>query len=106
MVEPTFRALKTGKDDAGNNREHHYFGLWDAENHSLVIAKDDWLLASGNPRAEGRLLESVGFWVGLGMPTAACLDLKAYPIEVRLETDMNQGIVRRRDSQFLWSFQR
>ena len=106
IVEPTFRAFKTAKDDTGNNREHHYFGLWDAENHSVVIAKDDWLVAYGNPRAKDRLLESVRSWAELGMPTAACLDLKAYPIEVRLEADKNQWIVRRKDSQFLWSLQR
>lgn len=106
IVEPTFRAFKTAKDDIGNKREHHYFGLWDAEHHSLVIANDDWLIAYGNPRAEERLSERLRSWVELGMPTAACLDLKTYPIEVRLEADDHQWIVRRRDSQFLWSLQR
>jgi protein-L-isoaspartate(D-aspartate) O-methyltransferase len=106
IVEPTFRAFKTAKPDSGNVREHHYFGLWDAENHSLVIANDDWLVAYGSPRAEDRLLERLRLWVELGMPTAACLDLKAYPIDVELKTDDHQWIVRRRDSQFLWSLQR
>src|SRR5262249_33512488 len=106
IVEPTFRAFKTAKDDTGNQKEHHYFGLWDAENRSLVIAKDDQLVAYGNPSAEARLLEKLLSWVELGMPTAACLDLKAYPAEVRLEADDHQWIVRRKDSQFLWSLQR
>jgi len=106
IVEPTFRAFKTPKDDTGNKREHHYFGLWDAENHSLVIANEDLLVAYGNPRAEERLLEKLRSWVELGMPTAACLDLKAYPVEAALKARDHQWIVRRRDSQFLWSLQR
>jgi protein-L-isoaspartate(D-aspartate) O-methyltransferase len=106
IVEPTFRAFKTARDDTGNKREHHYFGLWDAENHSLVIAKDDWLVAYGHPRAKDRLLERLRSWLELGMPTAACLDLKAYPVEARLEADDHQWIIRRKDSQFLWSLQR
>jgi protein-L-isoaspartate(D-aspartate) O-methyltransferase len=104
IVEPTFRAFKTAKDDT--KREHHYFGLWDGENHSLVIANDDLLVAYGSPRAEERLLERLRSWVELGMPTAACLELKAYPMEVQLKADDHQWIVRRRDSQFLWSLQR
>ena len=106
IVEPTFRAFKTAKDDIANKREHLYFGLWDAENHSLVIANDDLLVTYGNGRAENRLLERLRSWVELGMPTAACLDLKAYPVEVGLKADDHQWIVRRKDSQFLWSLQR
>jgi protein-L-isoaspartate(D-aspartate) O-methyltransferase len=106
IVEPTFRAFKTAKDDTGHRRERQYFGLWDAEYHSLVIAEDDWLVAYGSPRAKEGLLERLRSWVDLGMPTAACLDLKAYPMEVRLKADDHQWIVRRRDSQFLWSLPR
>ena len=106
VVEPTFRAFKTAKDEAGNKRERHYFGLWDTENHSLVIAKDDWLVSYGSAGAKDRLLERLRAWLELGMPTAACFDLKAYPIEARLEADGHQWIVRRKDTQFLWSLQR
>jgi protein-L-isoaspartate(D-aspartate) O-methyltransferase len=102
IAEPTFRAFKTAKLDKPA-REHHYFGLWDAANRSLVVAKDDWLVAYGNARAEERLLQKLRQWLDLGMPTAACLDLKIYPIDARLEAADNQWIVKRRDSQFLWS---
>ncbi len=104
ITEPTFRAFKIAKVNE-QTKEHHYFGLWDAENGSLLVAKDDWLIVYGNPRAEERLLQRLRQWVELGMPTAACFDLKVYPIDARLHVGDNQWIVRRRDSQFLWSLQ-
>jgi protein-L-isoaspartate(D-aspartate) O-methyltransferase len=105
-AEPTFRAFKTAKDDGQNKPEHHFFGLWDGKERSLVVAKDGWLVAYGNSRAEDRLLEMLRRWLDLGMPTAACLDLKVYPIDVVLpNTGHQQWIVKRRDSQFLWTLQ-
>jgi protein-L-isoaspartate(D-aspartate) O-methyltransferase len=44
ITEPAFRAFKTEKLDQ-QATEHHYFGLWDAVNRSLVVAKGDWLVA-------------------------------------------------------------
>jgi protein-L-isoaspartate(D-aspartate) O-methyltransferase len=105
IAEPTFRVFKTAKDDVQNKSEHHFFGLWDAKERSLVVAKDDWLVAYGNSRAEGRLLEILERWLNLGMPAAACLDLKVYPIDVPLDTGHQQWIVKRRDFQFLWTLQ-
>jgi hypothetical protein len=54
ITEPTFRAFKTEKADR-QAVERLYFGLWDAENRSLVVAKDDLLVAYGNAQAEERL---------------------------------------------------
>jgi protein-L-isoaspartate(D-aspartate) O-methyltransferase len=102
ITEPTFRAFKTEKTDQ-QAIEHHYFGLWDAENRSLVVAKDDLLITFGNTQAEERLLQRLRQWVEVGMPTASCLDLKVFPIEARLRAGDNQWLVRRRDSQFLWT---
>ena len=104
IVEPTFRAFKTAKAE-DRAREHHYFGLWDPENSSLVVARHDWLITYGSAHAEERLLKRVREWVELGMPTAACMDLRVYPIGAPLELKDRQWIVRRKDSQFLWSLQ-
>ena len=104
ITEPAFRAFKTAKLDE-QDIEHHYFGLWDAEKHSLVVAKDDWLVTYGNTQAEERLLQEVRQWVEVGMPTAACLDLKVFPIDAPLKAGDNQWLVKRRDSQFLWTLQ-
>ena len=54
---------------------------------------------------EERLLERLRSWLELGMPTAACLDLKVYPVDTPLEAGEHQWVVKRRDSQFLWSLQ-
>jgi protein-L-isoaspartate(D-aspartate) O-methyltransferase len=102
ITEPAFRAFKTAKLDQ-QAIEQHYFGLWDAVNRSLVVAKDDWLVTYGNTQAEERLLKGLRHWVELGMPTAACLNLKVFPIGASLRAGDNQWLVKRRDSQFLWS---
>jgi len=102
ITEPTFPPFKTEKGDQ-QAVEHHYFGLWDAENRSLVVAKDDLMVTYGNTQAEERLLQRLRQWVEVGMPTAACLDLKVFPIEARLQAADNQWLVKRRDSQFLWT---
>jgi protein-L-isoaspartate(D-aspartate) O-methyltransferase len=102
ITEETFRAFKTAKRDH-HAIEQHYFGLWDAANRSLVVAKDDWLVTYGNNQAEERLLQRLRHWVEVGMPNAACLDLKVFPVSARVQAGSNQWLVKRRDSQFLWS---
>jgi protein-L-isoaspartate(D-aspartate) O-methyltransferase len=102
ITEPYFRAFKTEKTEQ-RPHEEHYFGLWDKEHGSLVVAKDDWLIAYGNSVAKERLVQKVRQWVDLGMPSAASLALKIYPSNVPLAAQENQWIVKRRESQFLWS---
>jgi hypothetical protein len=104
ITEPDFRAFKTEK---ANERSHeeYYFGLWDKEHRSLVLAKDDCLIAYGNSTAKERLLRKVSQWVKLGMPVAASLALKIYPSDLPLKKRKNQWIVKRRESQFLWSLE-
>lgn len=101
ISEPSFRAFKTAKADAGS-REEIYFGLWDEQQKSLVLAKDDCLIAYASPVAKNRLLQRIQQWVDLGMPSAASFVLHVYPISVQLSADVNQWIVTRNESQFLW----
>jgi hypothetical protein len=102
IVEHTFSVFKAA-DNGQDKPERRFFGLWDAESSSLVLAEDDWLIAYGNSIAENRLLEILHKWLNLGMPAAACLDLKLYPIDVPLNAGHQQWLVKRRDSQFLWT---
>lgn len=102
ITEPFFRAFKIERTDK-RLREEHYFGLWDQEKHSLVIAKDDFLISYGNSIAEERLMQNVKQWIELGMPSAASFELEVYPIDFQLTADENQWVVKRRESQFLWS---
>jgi Protein-L-isoaspartate carboxylmethyltransferase len=103
ITELSFRAFKT--ESSEHLREQYYFGLWDQEHKSLVIAKDDLLLSYGNSTAEERLIKSLEQWIRLGMPGAASFALKIYPIDYPLTANENEWIVKRRESQFLWSLQ-
>jgi protein-L-isoaspartate(D-aspartate) O-methyltransferase len=102
ICDPTFRPFKTEKT-SGQSREDHYFGLWKQENRSLVLAHDDQLVSYGNSVAQEQLLQKVREWVNLGMPSAASFALQVYPIDVPLKAENNQWIVKRKESQFLWS---
>ena len=102
ITEPSFRAFKTAKTEE-RSREAHYFGLWDHAQRSLVLAKDDWLMAYGSVVAKERLLHKVRQWVDLGMPSAASFALQVYPRDVPLSAGAQQWIVTRRESQFHWS---
>jgi protein-L-isoaspartate(D-aspartate) O-methyltransferase len=102
ITEPFFRAFKTEKADP-RSQEEHYFGLWEKENSSLVLAKEDWLIAYGNASAKERLLQGIRQWVELGMPSAASFALQVYPQDVPVAAGKHQWIVKRIESQFLWS---
>ena len=102
ITEPSFRAFKTAKTEE-RSREEHYFGLWDQAQRSLVLAKDDWLMAYGSAVAKERLLRKVRQWVDFGMPSAASFALQVYPRDVPLSAGEQQWLVTRRESQFLWS---
>ena len=104
ISEPRFRAFKTEKA-AERPMEEHYFGLWDQQRRSLVLAKDDWLIAYGNAWAKEHLLVKVRQWVDLGMPAAASFKLEVHPSDCRVAAHGNQWIVKRSESQFLWNLE-
>lgn len=104
ITEPLFRAFKV-ETSAEQPREEQYFGLWDPDQRSLVLAKSDVLIAYGNRAALDRLLHHVRQWVELGMPIAACFHLRVYPANAVLPRGDKQWIVKRRESQFLWSLE-
>jgi protein-L-isoaspartate(D-aspartate) O-methyltransferase len=102
ITEPLFKTFKAKIAD-GQLQEEMYFGLWDKENLSLAVVKDDRITAYGSSVAEQRLMQDINDWVNMGMPNAACFDLKIYPGDITLHADEYQWIVRRNESQFLWS---
>jgi protein-L-isoaspartate(D-aspartate) O-methyltransferase len=104
ISEPRFRAFKSGKT-ATRPLEDHYFGLWDQAQRSLVLARDDWLIAYGNVSAKELLLERVKQWTDLGMPTATGFKLRVYPNDYPVVAGENQWAVRRNESTFLWSLE-
>ena len=102
ITEPLFKSFKA-KIANGQSIEEMYFGLWDKENLSLVVIKDDTITSYGSLIAEQRLMKAIKSWVNLGMPNAACFNLKIYPKDIPLHADENQRCVKRNESQFLWS---
>lgn len=102
VSEPFFRAFKTDQAP-GAPYEEHYFGLWDRPGESLVLARNDTLISYGSPAAKQRLMADVEKWVQLGMPTTASLRLQVFPIDAAVFAGRNQWLVRRPESQFLWS---
>jgi protein-L-isoaspartate(D-aspartate) O-methyltransferase len=104
ITEPLFRAFKAPKSNA-RDLEEHYFGLWDPERSSLVLARDDELIAYASTMAMERLLRNLHRWIDLGMPTAASFGLHVYRNGVPLTPRENQWVVRRNESQFLWSLE-
>ncbi|VEP17624.1 conserved hypothetical protein [Hyella patelloides LEGE 07179] len=101
ITEPNFCTFKSENNEP--SQPDKYFGLWEREHNSLVLAKDDFLIAYGSSVAKEHLLQKIREWVDLGMPCAANFKLKVYPIDIPLTANKNQWIVKRKDSQFLWS---
>ena len=102
VTEPSFRAFKIAKPHAMAT-EHHYFGLWDREGMSLVLARDEELISYGNAIATERLLHLVHRWIDLGMPAASSLTLHVHRSDRQMATRSDQWVVKRQESQFLWS---
>jgi len=73
--------------------------------HSLVLARHDCLIAYGNPSAKERLMRRLREWVDDGMPTGASFKLQVYPTDVPVTAGGNQWLAKRRESQFLWSLE-
>ena len=105
ITEPLFRTFKEVKS-AERPLGEYYFGLWDQDRHSLALAKGDSLIGYGNSYALDRLRLRIREWVDLGMPSGASFTLHLYPADVPLTPGPNQWIVKRRESQFLWSLPR
>ncbi|MEZ4870313.1 MAG: hypothetical protein R3C14_53780 [Caldilineaceae bacterium] len=95
-------ATGAGASDA---ETEEFFGLWDAAANSLVIARNNRLLAYGSLVAQERLLAWLHHWVDWGMPSAANFSLQIYPADVTVPPAEQQWIVRRNESQFVWQLQ-
>jgi hypothetical protein len=102
ITEPFFRTFTTGSGTM-RRQEENFFGLWDQEQKSLVLAKDDLLLSYGSSAAEERLINDLEQWLKLGMPGAASFALQIFPTDIPLTANADQWIVKRQESQFLWS---
>ena len=102
IIEPNFQVIRSESSGA-NGGQGQFFGLWDEANDSLVIANDDELITYGNQTAETRLMELIHDWVDRGMPSGASFELSIHPTDKPVTAGPNQWIVKRNESQFLWT---
>jgi len=101
-IEPTVDSAAGEPTDESTAKPHEFFGLWDEADGSLVLARNEQLIAYGNLRMQERLLQTLHRWVELGMPSAASFALHIYPIATPLIAAENEWIVKRHESQFVW----
>lgn len=114
ITEPGFRLFvaeqemtnaETHSTDAVVNaspKPEEFFGLWDEVGQSLVLARNDQLIAYGSLHAQEQLLRALHQWVDLGMPAAASFSLRIYPSEQKLTLGEQEWLVKRNESQFVW----
>ena len=101
VSEPTFRIFKES-GAADHDLSKQFFGLWNEHLGSLVIAKDESLIAYGSHDSKDRLIGLLKEWIDLGMPSTANMKLHIYPIDVSLSAGEKQWLVLRKESKFLW----
>ncbi len=96
ITEPQFQLFKREDNEIS-------FGLIDEASTSVVVWADNQLIAYGNDKAFNQLKAAFQLYFDLGMPSANCFQLKVYPIQETVTVREKEWLVKRRDSQFLWS---
>lgn len=96
ITEPQFYLFKKADEEIS-------FGLIDRDNEAIVVWANNQLTGYGNDAAFNKIKAAFQLFLDLGMPSANCFQLKVYPIAQKVEVGDNQWLVRRKDSQFLWS---
>ncbi|HEY5039026.1 MAG TPA: methyltransferase domain-containing protein [bacterium] len=96
ISEPMYESIQIKKEIPS-------FGLFDRNKKSLAVAYPDNLISYGSTRAKNHLLKILRNWVDIGMPGVVSLKVKAFPIDRKIEPGKNEWLVKRTESQFLWS---
>ena len=79
------------------------FGLLDKKGKSLVVVHPKELVSYGSMKAQNLLMGLLKNWIDLGMPGLISLGLKAFPIDRNIKVKKGEWLVKRNESQFLWS---
>jgi len=96
IVEPGFKLFKGEKHSM-------YFGLIAEQDNSIALWKNDKLIGYGNKKALHKIQAAFELYLKLGMPGANCFNLKVYPIGDEIKLGINEWLIKRKDSQFVWS---
>lgn len=102
VAEPQFKVFhEPGK--LPSDPHHWFWGIFDVRSRSLVIARKGELISYGNLQANDRLMTHLHQWVDYGMPSMASMNLRIFPSETPVSDNPRQWIVRRKESNFVWS---
>jgi protein-L-isoaspartate(D-aspartate) O-methyltransferase len=96
ISEPGFEAIQL---DAHTTA----FGILDHTSNGLVLARHDRLVCYGSTEPRQALIASLKRWIDRGMPALADLEVRAYPIDREVTPAGGDWLVRRNESQFVWS---
>jgi len=79
------------------------FGLCLFDATSIALARGTSIDTYGNADAGDRMEDLLRQWLDLGMPSAAGLDVRAYPSDRAPQPEPGQWAIKRRDTCFVWS---
>jgi protein-L-isoaspartate(D-aspartate) O-methyltransferase len=96
ISEPGFEAVRLDKPTT-------IFGILDRTSNGLVLARHDRLVCYGSTEPRQTLIASLKRWIDRGMPALANLEVRAYPIDREVTPAPGDWLVRRNESQFVWS---
>lgn len=96
ISEPRYEAIQL-------DRSTTTFGLLDRAAGALVVARHDSLACYGTADAKDLLLRPLKQWIDRGMPGLSTLDVAAYPIDHDVAPAPGEWLIRRNESQFVWS---
>lgn len=102
LSEPGFFAVSERRSDEPTKARFVY-GIRDPGAGSLAVIDNEAVTSYGNSVARDRLMTRLHEWVDLGMPPLSAFELRVVPRGTDVAQQPNQWIVRRRDSDFIWS---
>jgi protein-L-isoaspartate(D-aspartate) O-methyltransferase len=79
------------------------FGLCLHDVMSIALARGTSIATYGNAQAGDRMDELLRQWLALGMPSAAGLDVRAYPSDRSPQAKPGEWAIERRETCFVWS---
>lgn len=96
IAEPGFELFSDSED------EEPFFGVFEGEAESLVLARDGELTTYGTDSARHRLMKRIHEWVDLGMPSGGCFSVKAYPGDGEFIAASDEWVSKREHSIYVW----
>ena len=96
ITEPLYESIEFENGDTG-------FGIIDRKNKSAMIAHYNKLVCYGSTTAKDHFFSKMNEWIQVGMPAISNLKVRAFRLEDTIQPQNGEWIIKRKESQFLWS---